>query len=104
MSNAVSIRFPSLYGSSVRVIGYSDSSFANKADLSSQLGHIVFVGDATGAVIPISFKSYKSRRVTLSAMAGEVISFSDLFDICGYFGQTATTTPWDDSVNSTYYR
>ncbi len=31
--------------------------------------------------MPISFKSYKSKRIVRSAMAGEVIAFSDLFDI-----------------------
>ena len=32
-------------------------------------------------MVPINFKSYKSRRVTRSSMAGEVIAFSDLFDV-----------------------
>ena len=31
--------------------------------------------------MPISFKSYKSKRVVRSAIAGGVIAFSDLFDI-----------------------
>ena len=35
----------------------------------------------TGSVVPIPFKSHKSGRDTRSAMAGEVIAFSDLFDM-----------------------
>lgn len=65
------------------MVGFSDSSFANNADLFSQLGHICSLGDATGAAIPISYNSNKSGRVTRSAMAGEVISFSDTFYIAG---------------------
>ena len=36
--------------------------------------------DDTDNVIPISFKSYKSRRVTRSVLSAEVIAFADLFD------------------------
>ena len=81
ISNRFSLRAPKLDKKPLRVIGYSDASFANNADFSTQLGHTCFLGDATGAVVPISLKSYKSRRVTGSAMAGEVIAFSDLFDV-----------------------
>lgn len=45
------------------------------------LATFAYLGDDTGAVVPIHFKPYKSRRVTRSAMAGEVIEFSDLFDV-----------------------
>ena len=81
VDNRVYLRIPKLEKSSLRAIGYSDASFVNNADLSTKLGHICFLGDDTGAVIPISFKSYKAKRVTRSAMAGEVIAFSDLFDV-----------------------
>ena len=30
--------------------------------------------------IPVSFKSYKSRRVARSVLVAEVIAFADLFD------------------------
>lgn len=74
----------------LRVIGYSDSSFANNADLSSQLWHICFLGDKSGAVVPIHVKSYKSRRVTRSEMEGEVIAFSDLFDVASTLADEAS--------------
>lgn len=66
---------------SLRVVGFSDASFANHDDFTSQLGHICFLSDASGRIFPISFRSYKSKGVTCSVMAGEVIAFSDLFDI-----------------------
>lgn len=38
----VSIRLPSLNCYSIRAIEYSDSPFANSAELSSQLGQVLF--------------------------------------------------------------
>ncbi len=64
-------------------MGYSDASFANNYDLTSQLGHIVFVTDGEGNAAPIHLKSYKARLVTRSVMAADVIPFSDAFDV-GY--------------------
>lgn len=65
---------------SLRIVGFSDASFANNHDFSTQLGYILFLADDSSSVVPILFKSYKARRVTRSAMSGEVIAFSDLFD------------------------
>lgn len=65
----------------LRVVGFSDASFATNYDLTTQLGHIVFLVDKRNAAEPFSFKSYKARRVVRSAMSGEVIAFNDMFDI-----------------------
>jgi len=81
VDNRFTLKVPKLEKSSLRVIGFSDSSFANNADLSSQVGHICFLGDDSGSVIPITFKSYKAKRITRSAMAGEFIAFSDPFEV-----------------------
>ena len=77
----VSLKIPTLYQESLRVVGFADASFANNHDLSTQLGHICFLSDCYGRSVPITFNSGKSKRVVRSAMAGEVIAFSDLFDI-----------------------
>ena len=76
----MSIQFPKLDLRSLQIIGYSDVSFAANADLTSQLGYFVFVSDNTSAAIPIQFKSYKACCVVRSAMAAELIVFSDMFD------------------------
>ena len=81
IQNCISLKVPAPNKDTIRVIGFSDSSLANNAGLSSQLFHICLLGDHTGAVVPINFKSYKSRRVTRSSMAGEVIAFGDLIDV-----------------------
>ena len=89
IDNRISLHIPKLNKDTLSIIGFTDSSlkdlakFANNGDLSTQLGYVCFIGDDTGAVVPISFKSYKSRRVTRSAMDSEVIAFSDLFDVAG---------------------
>jgi len=81
VDNPISLRIPKLDRETLRVVGYSDASFANNYDLSTQLGVICFLVDGDENCVPIHFKSYKSKRVVRSAMAGEVIAFSDLFDV-----------------------
>ncbi len=81
VTNKINLKIPKLNPSTLRVIRFSDASFSNNADLSTQLGHICLLGDSSGNVIPISFKSYKSKRVTRSVMAGEVIAFSDFLNV-----------------------
>jgi len=81
VNNPLALRLPKLDMETLKVVGFADASFANNHDLSTQLGHIVFLCDAKGNAAPIAFRSYKSRRVVRSAMAGEVIAFSDMFDV-----------------------
>ena len=91
MRNRISLKVSQLDKETIKVIGFSDSFFANDADLSSQLGHICFLGDDSTDIIPINFKSYKSRIMTRSSMAGEVIAFSDLFDVAITLGVELST-------------
>ena len=62
--NAVSIRFPRPECSSIRLVGFSDAAYAKNHDLTSKLGRIMLIMDDSNIAIQISFKSYKSRRVT----------------------------------------
>ena len=75
-----SICIPKLDCNSLNITAYSDAAFANNVDLSSQLGRIFLFTDDNHNSIPISYKSYKSRRVTLSVLSDELIAFADLFD------------------------
>lgn len=65
----VVIEIPPLGRGSIRVFGFSDASFANNHDLSTQLGHISFLVDKKCRKVLIDFNSYMSRSVVLSAMA-----------------------------------
>ena len=78
---SVSLKIATLDHESLRVVGFADASFANNHDQSTQPDHIFFLADGHGRSVSISFNSYKSKRVVRSAMAGEFIALSDLFDI-----------------------
>ena len=80
--NKNKVAIPRLDKDSLKVVGFSDASFAGNMDFTSQLGYICFLADEKDAAVPIIFKSYKARRVTRSVMSAEVISFSDMFDVC----------------------
>lgn len=53
----VKIRFPALQCETLKVVGYSDASFANNRDHTSKLGYIVFLTDASSRVVLIIYKS-----------------------------------------------
>ena len=78
--NVAHLKFPKLDRSSLRIFGYNDAAFANNPDLTSQLGRTILLMDNSKSAVPVSFKSYKSRRVTRSVLSTEVIEFGDLFD------------------------
>lgn len=83
LDNRFDIKIQKLCLDTLRIVGYSDGSFSNNTDLSSQLGYLILLMDHTGRAVPIYYKSYKSRRITRSPMAAEVIAFSDMFDVAG---------------------
>lgn len=80
VNHRVPMAIPKLNKDSVRVVGFSDTSFANNCDLSTQLGYIIFLADVYSYSAPMIFKSYMKRRITQSATAGEVIAFADMGD------------------------
>lgn len=54
--------------------------FATNDDLSSQLGFVVLLCDASDRCHILDFSSRKSKRVVRSILGGEVYAFSDGFD------------------------
>ena len=76
----VTIRILKLDSNSLRITAYSDAAFVNNADLSSQHGRIFHLTDDNHNAIPVSNKSYRSRRVARFVLSAEVIAFADLFD------------------------
>ena len=59
---------------------FSDSSFANLPDSSSQGGHIVFINSTEGKVAPISWQSRKLQRVTKSTLSSETLAVIEAVD------------------------
>ena len=65
---------------SLRVVVFSDSSFANNKDLSSQIGHVICLADADDKANILHWSSTKCKRVTRSVLASELYAMAHGFD------------------------
>eukprot|EP00171_Calliarthron_tuberculosum_P001031 IDg1031t1 len=74
------LRFPKLDKDTLSLKVYSDSSYANNPDGTSQLGYIIFLTDSSGKCQPLYWSSKKAKRVTRSVLASETMAFADAFD------------------------
>jgi hypothetical protein len=74
------LRFVPLDLSTLRVAVFTDSSFANNVDMSSQIGYIVVTVDKNSAANIVHWGSIKCRRVTRSVLAAELYAMSLGFD------------------------
>lgn len=79
-SRQIMLTFPKLDPKTLRLVVYADGSFANRKDKGSQLGYVICLTDASGAMCIIQFKSHKAYRVVKSAMAAETLAFAAAFD------------------------
>lgn len=75
------LNFVRLDKSSLRIITFTDSSFANNRDCSSQIGYVIALADGKGNANIIHWQSVKCRRVTRSVLASELYALSLGFDI-----------------------
>ena len=81
-SRVVHMKFPHLGKlNELKVISYSDATYASLADGSSQGGVITFVTGGNGKVAPICWKSKKLSRVTKSPLASETLALSEGADM-----------------------
>lgn len=76
----VKLRYRKLDTESLCIRMYSDASYADNRDASSQLGYIVFLCDKFGTAQPITWSSHKSKRVTRSVLGSETMALADGFD------------------------
>lgn len=74
------IKIKKLDTSSIHIRVYSDSSFANNQDLSSQLG-MILLSDKYDNCNILYYSSHKSKRIVRSVLGGEVYAFADAFDV-----------------------
>jgi len=61
-------------------VAFTDSSFANNDDFTSQLGYVIALADQYNNANIIHWQSIKSRRVTRSVLASELYALSLGFD------------------------
>ena len=67
------------------LITYSDASFANHTNTSSQGGYIIFLSNVAGLSVPISWQSRKVKRVVKSTHAAETLALVDATEAAVYF-------------------
>lgn len=77
----VTLKHHKLDMETVSIAACADASFASNWDLSSQLGYIVLLTDATKKCSILHWSSSKSHRVTRSALGSEVYAFCEGMDI-----------------------
>lgn len=70
-ANKVCIRFVKLDPFLIRLIGFTDVLLAGNQGFTLQLGYILIISDKSSSVIPMLYKSYKARCVTLSVTGAE---------------------------------
>jgi len=75
------LRFIQLDKDSLKLIVFTDSSFANNQDLSSQIGFVITLADKNNRANIIHWSSIKCKRVTRSVLAAELYGMAHGFDI-----------------------
>ena len=69
----------------IKLVGYSDASFANLGDGGSQGGYIIFVVGDNKKYMPIAWQSRRIRRVVKSTLAAETLAMVDLAEACVFY-------------------
>ena len=83
------MKYVKLDRNDLQLVVFTDSSFANNRDLSSQIGYIVCLADSTSANT-IHWSSVKCKRVTRSVLAAELYGVAHGFDIGAVIKATLT--------------
>ena len=65
----------------LRLLAFTDASFANNRDLSSQIGYVLVLADGTGRANILHWSSTKCKRVTRSVLASELYGMVYGFDM-----------------------
>ena len=65
----------------MQLVVFTDASFANNKDLSSQIGYVIVLADATKKANIIHWSSVKCKRVTWSVLASKLYSMAHGVDI-----------------------
>lgn len=74
------LRFVHLDINTLRLFAFTDASFANNKDYSSQIGYVIALADGSNRANVLSWSSIKCKRVTRSVLASELYAMSHGFD------------------------
>ena len=75
------LKFVKLDINTLQLVVFTDASFANNKDLSSQIGYVITLTDATNQANIIHWSSVKCKRITRSVLASELYGMAHGFDI-----------------------
>jgi hypothetical protein len=75
------LKFVKLDINTLQLLVFTDASFANNKDLSSQIGYVIVLSDATKKANIVHWSSVKCKRVTRSVLASELYGMAHGFDI-----------------------
>ena len=78
--NPLSLKFPKIQFNGAFIIVFSDASFGNLPDGSSQGGHIIFMAEKSGKSCPLTWQSRKIRKVCKSTLGAESWALVDALD------------------------
>lgn len=82
------LKFIKLDQKTMKLLVFTDASFANNNDLSSQIGYVIALADATSKANIIHWSSIKCKRVTRSVLASELYAMTHGFDIAAALKST----------------
>jgi hypothetical protein len=74
------LRFVKLDQDSLKIVIFTDSSFANNKDNTSQIGFVIVIADKDNNANIIHWSSIKCKRVTRSVLASELYAMAHGFD------------------------
>lgn len=75
------LKFVKLDVKTLQLVAFTDASFANLKDLSSQIGYVLVLMDGNNKANIIHWSSTKCKRVTRSVLASELYGMAHGFDI-----------------------
>ena len=75
------LKFVKLDTNTMQLVVSTDASFANNRDLSSPIGYVIVLADATKKANIVHWSSVKCKRVTRSVLASELYGMAHGFDI-----------------------
>ncbi|KHJ31158.1 hypothetical protein EV44_g3317 [Erysiphe necator] len=85
------LKFVMLKQDSLRLVVFTDSSFANNPDYSSQIGFVIVLADTDGNCNIIQWSSIKCKRITRSVLASELYAMINGFDAACVLKHTIDT-------------
>ena len=80
-SKSVELNFQHLSNEShLKMVTFTDASFANLSDGGTQGGHLIVLMGENGHFCPISWQSKRIKRIVRSTLAGETLAMSEGID------------------------